>query len=47
MNVTPEMGAPIMAIATMNQGAWRPPVRAVLVSALREASHEMMKSKMK
>ena len=47
MKVTPEMGAPIMAMATINQGAWCPPVRAVLVSLLREASHEMMKRMMK
>ena len=47
MKVTPEMGAPIMAMATMNHGAWRPPVSAVLVSLPREASHEMKNSNTK
>ena len=47
MKVTPEIGAPSMAMATMNHGAWRPPLRAVAVSLLREAAHEMINRRMK
>ena len=45
--VTPEMGAPIMAMATMNHGASRPPVRAAWSSLRRDAAQEIRNSNTK
>ena len=47
MNVTPEMLAPIIAIATIYHGDLRLPVKNPALSALRPVIHEMIKSSKK
>ena len=47
MNVTPEIGAPIIAIATRYHGDLRLPVKKPALSALRPVIHEMTNSSRK
>ena len=47
MNVTPEIAAPIMAKATTGHGAWRLPVKNVLLSEPREAKYDTAISRAK
>ena len=47
MKVTPEMGAPSMAMATINQGAWRLPLKKLALSLPREAIHDTKNRRIK